>query len=338
VLSHLGDIIEMKPYSSINVANNTDGIDVILDGHSHSVQPCLLTKNKSGKDVIISSTGTKFNNIGQLTITANGDISTKLIPSYKKKNQKVMDMITQIQKQLSEKLDVVVATSNVELSICNADGIRLVRIRETPIGNMCADAFRIIGRADIGLINGGGIRTGLKSGNITYKDIISVFPFGNKLTVKEVTGQQILDALEMSYRTIVPSIGENGYADGENGGFFQISGLRCTVDTSVASPVVFDNNGKMAGIIDAPRRVCDVSVLGEDGKYSPIDPSRTYTVSSIGFILNNAGDGNTAFNGGKTIIDGAIVDNDLLITYIQDVLYGDLAEKYSDVEGRITVK
>ena len=94
-------------------------------------------------------------------------------------------------------------------------GVRIVRNAETDLGDLCADAIRAAAGTDIAVMNGGGIRAGLRAGEITYGDVLSVFPFGNHLRTIEVTGQQLLDALELS----VSKLPE------ENGGFLQVSGL-----------------------------------------------------------------------------------------------------------------
>ena len=109
--------------------------------------------------------------------------------------------------------------------------IRMVRRAETNLGDLCADAFRDQGHADIGIVNGGGVRVDIEKGDITYGDILSVNPFGNMLCVIEVTGQDVLDALEWGVRS-VPR---------QNGSFPQVSGLIFDVDVSIESPCVADD-------------------------------------------------------------------------------------------------
>ena len=82
VLSHLGDADAESPYSSVEMIRGTTGIDVVLDGHTHSVMKGRLEKNKDGEDVLLTSTGTRMDNIGKLTITAEGEIITELIADY----------------------------------------------------------------------------------------------------------------------------------------------------------------------------------------------------------------------------------------------------------------
>ena len=137
--------------------------------------------------------------------------------------------IAGIQAEFEETLNQVVAKTDVALvinepsTLDKEEKIRLVRNAETNLGDLCADAYRYVSGADVALVNGGGIRTDILAGDITYDDIISVHPFGNELCMVEATGQQILDALEMGAR-VTPE---------ENGGFLQVSGLTYEIHTDM---------------------------------------------------------------------------------------------------------
>ena len=121
-------------------------------------------------------------------------------------------------------------------------------------------------------------------GDIIYGDIIAVHPYGNTLCVVEATGQEILDALEMASRSTMPEISDGENAVGENGGFLQVSGLKYTIDTTVASTVEVDETGMFVACGEN-RRVKDVQVLQADGSYAPIDPAKTYTLASHNYLL-----------------------------------------------------
>lgn len=337
VLSHLGDGEESSPFTSVELIQNTTGVDVVLDGHAHSVISCQIEQDKNGEDVLLSSTGTKLENIGQLVITENGNISTGLISGYTQKDEEVDAYIKDVQALCEAELNQTVASSDVALYTGDANGIRLVRNRETAIGNLCADAYRAVGEADIAFVNGGGIRADIPEGDITYADVIAVHPYGNALCVVEATGQEIVDALELGSRFTKSVTEEDGNAAGECGGFLQVSGLKYTIDTSIESSVTLDENDMFVSV-DGARRVSDVQVLGESGEYEPIDLEKTYTVASHNYMLKSCGDGYTMFTDNNYIIDEGVLDNQILITYIKDVLQGELGAKYSDVEGRITVK
>ena len=336
VLSHLGDGDEYAPYSSDDLVRATEGIDAVLDGHAHSALSGQAVKNKLGKEVLISSSGTKFSNIGQLTIQADGTIRTELISEYTPKSAKIQTYIDIIQATYDEDLKKVVATSEVVLSGYSEDGIRLVRNRETTIGNFCADAYRYVAKADIALVNGGGIRADLPAGDITYGDLFAVHPFGNTLCVVEATGGEILDCLEMCYRIVLPKTSEDGNAIGEDGGFQQVSGLKFTVDTSVESSVVIDENEMFVSVGDT-RRVKDVFVLNEAGEYEPLDVNKVYTLASHNYLLKEGGSGCPMFMDNTFLMDEGMADYQILITYMQEALGGKVDARYGQTEGRINV-
>ena len=336
-LAHMGDDPASAPYTSTDLAAKVKGIDAILDGHSHSTVPCRIVNNPEGKPVYIGSTGTKLTNIGQLTITADGLITIGLVTDYTEKDADIQAFIDNIKVSYEDAVNSVVATSNTALSITDEAGIRVVRVRENALGNVCADAYRYSGNCDIGWVNGGGVRADLPEGDITYADIIKVHPFGNMLCVIETTGQEILDALEWSARSCPTEYADNGNAVGENGGFLHVSGLKYTIDTSVTSPCVADENGLFLSITEgAARRVSDV-LVEENGEYVPIDPEKVYTLASHNYMFKSAGDGYTMFQDNTLLVDSAIADYQVLINYITEGLKGDLSG-YSDIEGRITIK
>ena len=188
---------------------------------------------------------------------------------------------------------------------------------------MTADAYRAELGADIGLSNGGGIRSVIKPGNITYNDTLAVFPYGNMGCVIEATGQQIKDALEMASRNCPE----------ESGGFLQVSGLTYTIDTSVKSGVQTDDKGNFTGV-SGPYRVTDIKVGGE-----PIDLNKTYTVASHNYMLKQGGDGMTMFKGCNVIRDEVMVDVDILSSYIRR-MGGSVTSEYANPggQGRISIR
>ncbi len=337
VVAHLGDGEEFGPFSSNALAQSTEGIDVILDGHAHSTISCQVENNKNGEHVLISATGTKFANVGQLVITADGHISTGLISVYPEKDAEIEAYIHDIQTTYEADLAKVAGTSETVLTGYSETGARLVRNRETNIGNFCADAYRIVAGADIGLVNGGGVRADFPAGDITYGDLFAVHPFGNTLCMAEATGQEILDCLETCYRFVQPIAEEHGNAVGEDGGFQQVAGLKFTIDTSVPSSVVVDENGMLVSI-DGQRRVKDVMVLNENGEYEPLDASAVYTVASHNYLMKEGGSGCNMFADNNFIIDEGMADYQILITYMNDYLNGHIDSRYAGLDGRITVK
>ena len=233
--------------------------------------------------------------------------------------------IKAIQAQYNETLKTVIGHTDVELTVNDpATGERAVRSAETNLGDLCADAYRYVLGADIGLSNGGGVRASIKAGNITYNDTLTVFPFGNMGCVVEATGQQIKDALEMASRNCPK----------ENGGFLQVSGITYTIDTSKAPNVEVDEKGNFIKVTGA-YRVTDIMVGG-----APLDVNKTYTVASHNYMLKSGGDGMTMFKGSKVILDDVLADVDLLSAYIRSNLGGNVGADYANPagQGRITIK
>ena len=318
-MAHLGIEYDCSPWTSSEVITNTNGIDVVLDGHSHSVIEGDLVKNKDGEDVLLTSTGTKLENIGMLTIGTDGAYESALIS-----NAETIEFVAGVEEQFEELINEVVASTEVDLTIKDpVTGERMVRRQETNLGDLCADAYLAMSGADIAFVNGGGVRADIPAGDITYGQIISVHPFGNEMCTVETNGQDILDALEFGASKL-PS---------ENGGFLQVAGISYTIDMNVDSTVVIDENGTFVEVA-GERRVKDVMVGGE-----PIDPAKTYVLASHNYMLKNGGDGFCMFQDDTVILDCVMIDNQVLINYIVEKLGGVVGEEYSDVygQGRITV-
>lgn len=337
VLAHLGDEEESSPYTSVELIQATSGIDVVLDGHAHHVIAGEKIENNEGEDVLLSSTGTKLANIGKLVIRKDGKITTELVGGYSEADTECDSYIEGIQAQYETEMNSVIATSDIALSCTDGNGIRLVRSRETAIGNLCADAFREIGGADIGIINGGGIRADLPQGDITYADMLAVQPFGNTLCVVEATGQEIADLLEIACMYTKSETEENGMAAGENGSFLQVSGLKYVIDTSVESSVELDEYDSFLAV-SGERRAKDIEVLNENGEYEPLVSDKTYTIASYDYILKEGGNSYTGFMDNTYLIEGGISDYQVLTRYITENLQGKLGSSYAELQGRITVK
>lgn len=328
-LGHLGIDPASAPWRSYDVIANTVGLDAFIDGHSHSTIAGEKVQDQAGEDVLLTSTGTKMENIGKMVISADGEITTELVRDYTVVDPETDAYIKGIQSQFQDKLEEVVARTEVDLVINDpVTGERIIRNRETNLGDLCADAYRVALGADIGMVNGGGIRAELIAGDITYGDIIAVHPYGNMMCVVEATGQEILDTLEVAAQA----------APGEYGSFQHVSGLKYTINTAVASSVVMDSKGMLESIGDT-RRICNVQVLQKDGTYAPIDPSATYTLASHNYMIKNGGSGVDFFMDNELIADEVMIDNQVLIGYIRDTLDGVVGKTYADPygQGRITI-
>lgn len=323
-MTHMGIEYSSEPFTSSSLIVNTSGIDVVLDGHSHSVIECQRVKNKAGNIVLLTSTGSKLDNIGLLYIEKDGNLSTGLVSSYDKKDSEITQMIAEIKSDYSEMLNTQIGTLNNDLTAIDYEKeLYLVRMMETNLGDFCADAYKQAGNADIAFVNGGGIRTDLKAGTVTYGDMLNIHPFGNLLCKVKVKGSVISDVLEYSVSQYPTP----------DGGFLQVSGVTFEFDATMPSSVVVDKNDMFVGV-EGQRRVSNIKVNGE-----PLDLDKEYTVVSINYILKNFGNGYSMFKDAELIMDEFMLDVDALVKYMNDG-YQENASKYAKKfgEGRIIAK
>lgn len=335
-MCHLGDeyIDEGMDWTIGDLVTHTSGIDIALDAHAHHMFENNRVGNRDGVMIPTSSTGTKLQSLGVAFVNEDGEGHVVVTPGLHKetifRDEAIEEKIRDVKAGFEDELQKIVAHTDFDLTIFdpvatdeNGMPIRIVRAQETNLGDLTSDAYRVIGNADIGIVNGGAIRENIPAGDISFEEIISVHPFGNVLVVVEATGAQILDLLEAGASRLPL----------ENGGFAHVSGMSYTIDMSVDSTVVFDEDGEFVGV-DGARRVRDVMVGGE-----PIDPEGTYSVASHNFLLISGGDGMNMFKGDKILVDSGLPDNQVLIDYIADVLGGNIGGEYADPygQGRINI-
>lgn len=335
VMGHIGNETECAPWMYSDVISHVSGIDAWLDGHSHDTDQVIM-QDKDGKDVVRTACGTKLANIGALHITRDGAISSELYswnssvaaPKLLNIDNAAAEAVSAATDELNAKLAEVVANTTVDLIINDPvaktdDGkaVRIIRRAETNLGDLCADAYLDqSGEADIAFVNGGGIRVPINKGDITLNDILKVHPFGNSLTVIEVTGQQVLDALEWSVHAL----------PGEFGGFDHVAGLTFEYDATIDSPCVQDEKGFFDHVDETmERRVRNVLVAGE-----PIDPEAVYKLASHDYQLLNNGDGYTMYDGAKVLQESVKLDNQVLIDYITGTLGGSVGAGYEEPYGQ----
>lgn len=328
-LAHLGVDGESEPNRSVDLFAKVEGIDFIIDGHSHSV----MEKGSSGEP--IQSTGTQFKNIGVIVI----DNATKTIESNKlvkvteesAKDEAVAAAAKAIVDRIKAEYGEVFAKSEVELNGNKAPGNRNL---ETNLGDLITDSmmWQILKDADslavpaenvVALTNGGGIRAWIHKGDITKNDVFTVLPFGNTMTVVYVKGADLLEALEAStYCT-----------PGAVGGFPQIAGMKITVDTTAQ----YDANAETYpnSTYHGPKSINRVTIDEVNGK--PFDPNATYAVATNNFTAAG-GDTYYAFARSEGSIDTGYTLDTILMDYIKEELNGVIGEKYAGPDGRITIK
>ena len=325
LVGHLGLNGSIEYWNSESVAANTRGVDAIIDGHSHERIQGKHVKNYVGKDVLITQTGTKLKTVGQIVIGTDGKITSTLIKADGGDNAKVQKVISREIAKYEPLLQQPVGEALVQLrSNDPKTGERLVRNNECSLANFVTDAFKKVLGCDVVLVNGGSIRNEIKQGVITYNDLLEAFPFGNMCAVIEVSGQQILEALEM---------GASHYPD-EFGGFCQVAGMEYTINSKIPSTVQLDEKGnfyRIGGIY----RVSDVRIGGK-----PLDINKKYTVGGTTYALKDGGDGFVMFKGSKLLKDGEKSDVYAIMEYIQKQLDGKIGEQYNNPygDGRIRIK
>ncbi len=247
-LAHIG-LDESSEVTSKMIAEQVEGIDIIVDGHSHTTLENGLWVN----DTLIVSTGEYIENIGCIDIDSEGNAAATLLTAEDfgeaDVNSDIDALIAGITAQQDELLDVVVGQTGADL-----EGAReKVRTEETNLGDLAADAFRSTTGADVALTNGGGIRDSIPAGDITKKQLVTVFPFGNYVVTLNVTGEQLLAVLEN---------GVSRYPDAD-GRFPQVSGISFKFDPAQ----------------EIGSRVFDVKVGEEE-----LDLTKTYVLATNDYI------------------------------------------------------
>lgn len=325
-LGHLGDDPASAPWTSEEVIANTTGFAAFIDGHSHSTVASTEVKDKNGNVVILSQTGNYFASFGKMTIAADGKVSAELVTEYTGSDAAVKEIKDSWMAKVDGELDTKIAESEINFTISYDNGKRAIRSSETNLGDLNADAYYWFTNnaglePDMAIMNGGGIRAKVDAGEWTYKTCKTVNTFGNVLCVVEITGQQILDALEFGARFTTGDPEDLK----ENGGFLQVAGCTYEIDTSVANTVKVDDKNVWTGAPDA-YRVSNVKIYNKETKaYEPLDLAKTYRVAGTNYTLYDCGDGFDMFKGGKHVLDGISEDYLAMAGYLQAFKDGKIA-------------
>lgn len=329
-LSHIGyadDEIYGDMEDVEDLIRNTDGFDVVLDAHSHTVIEEKTIVDEGGSDVLLSSTGTKFEYIGKLTIS-DGEFKTELIKTadYQNTDPVVDAYLKQIEEEYSALGNRKVAVSEVDLITKDADGNRLVRVAETNLGDLCAEAFRSAVNADIGYINGGSLRSDILAGDITFNDMLNVLPFNNTIVAAQISGQTMKDMLEMAM-TIWPK---------ENGAFPHLSGLTFSLNADIPSSVVLNEQEEFMGV-SGEYRVYDIKVFNRETEaYEPLVLTKTYTLAASNFILLECGSGMKMLENAVIVQNDGMLDVEALERLLVEDLGGIVGQEYAEVSVNIT--
>jgi 2',3'-cyclic-nucleotide 2'-phosphodiesterase (5'-nucleotidase family) len=307
VLSHCGFQADKE------LAAKVPGIDVIVGGHSHTK---ILQPEVVGQTIIVQAwEHAKALGILNLKIKDGKVVGfdgalEEISPATGPANCQIQEIVARYERQTGSLLHRAIGETQVDL-----DG-KHVRERETNLGDYVADVMRQAAGAEVALINGGGIRTGIAQGKIEVKDIYAVLPFDNYLVAIRLTGAQLKAALEHGVARL----------EEPSGSFLQVSGLTFTYSRSAP----------------AGSRVKDVTVGG-----GPLEPQKEYVVATNDFLVAG-GDGYTVFgealksagdyaNLGGTLISSKFAYNDPG-TWLRDLVITAIQARKTiapQVEGRI---
>ena len=315
-LGHLGVDPSSSPWTSEEVIAHTSGFDAFIDGHSHTVMENKQVQDASGKAVTLTQTGSYFANVGEMTIAADGTITTKLIPTHEGMDAAIAAMQTGWVNTVDDMLGEKIAVGDSDFYVSDpATGKRRIRSAETNLGDFVADGiytyFNEVEKlhCDVAIMNGGGIRADVPAGDWTFKTCKQVSPFGNVACLMSVTGKQIQDALEFAARFA----GEDGK---ENGGFLQVAGATYEIHTNIPNTVQTDEKNVWIGSATGTPRVQNVKIYDKaSGSYLPLDPGATYALAGMNYTLRNLGDGFAMFDGAELIKDYVSEDYLVMSTY-----------------------
>lgn len=326
-IGHLGLDEESEGNRSVDVVANVTGIDLFVDGHSH-------TKLANGFDfngTKIVSTGNYLNNVGVVVYDGKTTKASLVNDIYNIGGCPALD-------EFVESFDDVVTAAyagTFATTLNDLDGSRApgVRTMETNLGDFAADAYKYTAETyaaennmditiDGAIQNGGGIRASIEAGDISMDTLYTVFPFGNTISIVTVTGAELLEAIEASCHACPEALG----------GFPQVSGIEFTIDTTVPyeQGEQYPDSTYYAPA-NPGSRVTISKVGGKD-----FDLNATYNIAVNNFMADG-GDTYYVFANAKNVMDTGVVDAEGLISYVNS-LNGIIGDEYAVSKGNITIK
>ena len=330
-LTHLGVDEESVGRRSTDLAAAVKGIDLIVDGHSHTV----IDGGEKVSDTVIVSTGSYLANVGTVVIDKEAKTEeAKLISAADyaagtaQYDETVKALVAEDVAEVAEAYSKVFAKTEVHL-----EGTKqIVRSQETNLGDFTADAYLYTAQkyadehelgvnVDCAISNGGGIRVSVEPGDISMDTLVTIFPFGNNVCLVTITGEQLLEVLEASTFCTPETIG----------GFPQVAGIEYKLDVSVP----YENGEQYPdSTYYAPAKPGSrVTIKSVNGK--AFDPKAEYTVAVNNFQAEG-GDTYYQLTKNSYFCDTEILDCDALIEYVNS-LGGVIGEQYKEPQGRIEI-
>ena len=266
----------------VTLARQVNGIDMIVGGHS---QDALFEPDvQNGTWIVQAKEWGKY--VGRADFTyKDGKLSLddyELIPvNYKgstvtlEHDQEMLDLLTPYQEKGSKMVDIAIGSTDARLQGERSE----VRFKPTNLGTLLTRSFMEKTNADFAITNGGGIRASIEPGEISYKDVLTVFPFGNTLTTIDMTGEQALDYLQAV-----------GQMPTDSGAFAHFSGVDMIIEKGI---------------------IRDVKIGGQ-----PVDKNKIYKMATLNFGANG-GDGYPKLSDHPGYIDTGFTDADVLREFIE---------------------
>ena len=273
--------------ADVQVAQGVSGVDVVVGGHTNTFlsnqyagalgeYPTLL-ESASGEPVLVVQASTKTVYLGRLDVEfdADGVVSdwdgdAILLSRYISPDPHLSDIIAGLAEPIAELRAVPVGETSVALT---GTSPRLCRILECLLGNVITDAVLEDTGVDIVLQNGGGIRADIDEGAVSLGEVLNVLPFGNLISTFELTGADVLAALENGVGRVEVDDSNNPMVDGASGRFLQVAGLRYTYDATQ----------------EPGSRIVSAEVM-QDGEFVALDMDAVYSVASNDY-MRGGGDG-----------------------------------------------
>lgn len=314
--------------ADVMVAQGVSGVDVVVGGHTNTFlsniysgaqgeYPTVL-ESASGEPVLVVQASTRTQYLGRLDVEfdaagvlAGWEGDAILLSKYITPDPDVSDLVA----GLAEPIEALRAQPVGEAGVFLTGDRAVCRVEECNLGNLIADAMRADTGAQIAFMNGGGIRANIDEGEITLGEVLTVQPFQNLLSTFELSGADVIAALENGVSQLALNEAGQVRRDGAAGRFLQVSGLRYTIDPT----------------LEPGSRIVSVEVMNEAGEYEPIDPEAIYSVVSLNFV-RTGGDGFSVLNDNAiNPYDFGDLDFEVTLDYIEAN-----SPVAPEVEGRIT--
>lgn len=304
-------------YSAQSTIQNTSGINAFINTGTGTALGGSQIRTSEGKTCLLTSPGADLSSFGVMTISED-KISTLLVNSYQYMDITTKDTIDYLASYYGQALTQSFATTGYKLYAANSSGVRVVESQETNLGDLVADAYKSVTKADVAFVDASEIKSNVEVGPISYNDVLTVVDGNKNISVKRLSGYELLDALEMAVR-LYPN---------RNQHFLQVSGVTFDIQQTVVSTVETDYQGNFI-LVNGDYRVTNVKVNG-----LPLDMMKTYTVAGSNNFLSGK-TGYSMFGNKQIYSQNVTTDSQAIVDYITNNLKGTIGSLYQKSQVRI---